>query len=33
MGNLPFEPTVVVLLMIAVLIVLGMFMDWGRHCC
>jgi tripartite ATP-independent transporter DctM subunit len=28
MGNLPFEPIVVVLLMMAVLIVLGMFMDW-----
>ena len=28
MGNLPFEPIVVVLLMMAVLIVLGLFMDW-----
>ena len=28
MGNLPFAPIVVVLLMMAVLIVLGMFMDW-----
>ena len=28
MGELPFEPIVVILLMMAVLIVLGMFMDW-----
>ena len=28
MGNLPFEPIVIVLLMMAVLIVLGLFMDW-----
>jgi tripartite ATP-independent transporter DctM subunit len=28
MGNLPFEPIVVVLIMMAVLIVLGLFMDW-----
>jgi tripartite ATP-independent transporter DctM subunit len=28
MGNLPFAPIVVVLLMLAVLIVLGLFMDW-----
>jgi TRAP-type mannitol/chloroaromatic compound transport system permease large subunit len=28
MGNLPFEPIVVVLIMLAVLIVLGLFMDW-----
>ena len=28
MGNLPFEPIVVILLMMAVLIVLGLFMDW-----
>jgi TRAP-type mannitol/chloroaromatic compound transport system permease large subunit len=28
MGDLPFEPIVIVLLMMAVLIVLGMFMDW-----
>src|SRR5690606_28209044 len=28
MGDLPFEPIVVVLLMMAVLIVLGLFMGW-----
>jgi tripartite ATP-independent transporter DctM subunit len=28
MGNLPFAPIVIVLIMMAVLIVLGLFMDW-----
>jgi tripartite ATP-independent transporter DctM subunit len=28
MGDLPFAPTVIVLIMLAVLIVLGLFMDW-----